>query len=347
MGRSLALFTYKMRFFFGPALRGRFGPLAYLALILIFLPQGYAFGYAIGLSLRTLDAEAAILVLSAPLATIFSVGLLYSLGAGVTAHVSEFDFFLTADMRPREYLIADLAFQFVSLFAAAGLAAGFAAVAMVLAAGRSIVAAVPLIGVLALYVAFVLLTSQVFVILRIRFPTVPVRLLPLPVIGLSLLPALGVAVPGSPIRFDELPLPSIAFAALGLAVLRATQPSLLDAAVAAAYLAAIAGVWLTYSKTYIFHGLKPTLAAGFGQVDFRSRMEMQRRIMARLGGVTTRIRLRTDRGSDTGLMTRFHLVRIWRDGSVVFVGLFALLVMRQPASVARGRTTSPRSPSSR
>jgi len=336
MGRSLALFTYKMRFFFGPALRGRFGPLAYLALILIFLPQGYAFGYAIGLSLRTLHAEAAILVLSAPLATIFSVGLLYSLGAGVTAHVSEFDFFLTADVRPREYLIADLAFQFVSLLAAAGLAAGFAAAAMVLAAGRSIVAAAPLFGVFALYVAFVLLTSQVFVILRIRFPKVPVRLLTLPVIGLSLLPALGVAVPGLPIRFDELPLPSIAFAALGLAVLRATQPSLLDAAVAAAYLAAIAGVWLTYSKTYIFHGLKPTLTAGFGQVDFRSRMEMQRRIMARLGGVTTRIRLRTDRGSDTGLMTRFHLVRIWRDGSVVFVGLFALLVI-VPTSLGGAR----------
>src|SRR5206468_1584964 len=206
MGRSLALFTYKMRFFFGPALRGRFGPLA--------------------------------------------------------------------------YLMADLAFQFVSLLAAAGLAAGVAAVAMVLVAGRSIVAAVPLFGVFALYVAFVLLTSQVFVILRIRFPKVPVRLLTLPVIGLSLLPALGVAVPGLPIRFDELPLPSIAFAALGLAVLRATPPSLPDVAVAAAYLVAIAGVWLTYSKTYIFHGLKPTLTAGFGPVDFRSRMEMQRPIVA-------------------------------------------------------------------
>jgi len=105
---------------------------------------------------------------------------------------------------------------------------------------------------------------------------------------------------------------------------------------AAAYLVAIAGVWLTYSKTYIFHGLKPTLTAGFGQVDFRSRMEMQRRIMARLGGVTTRIRLRTDRGSDTGLMTRFHLVRIWRDGSVVFVGLFALLVIL-PTSLGGAR----------
>src|SRR2546428_1858676 len=327
MGRALALFTYKMRFFFGPSIRGRFGPLAYVALILIFLPSGFFTGYGIGVSIRTADTAAAMAVLSAPLAAILSIGLLYSLGAGVTAHASEFDFFLTADVRPREYLVADLAFQFVSLLAAAGLAAGFAAAAMVLAAGRSIVAAAPLFGVFALYVAFVLLTSQVFVILRIRFPKVPVRLLTLPVIGLSLLPALGVAVPGLPIRFDELPLPSIAFAALGLPVLRATPPSLPDVAVAAAYLVAIAGVWLTYSKTYIFHGLKPTLTAGFGQVDLRSRMEMQRRIMARLGGVTTRIRLRTDRGSDTGRMTRFHLVRIWRDGSVVFVGLFALLVV--------------------
>src|SRR2546430_15696122 len=190
MGRSLALFTYKMRFFFGPALRGRFGPLAYLALILIFLPQGYAFGYAIGLSLRTLDAAAAILVLSAPLATIFSVGLLYSLGAGVTAHVSEFDFFLTADVRPREYLVADLAFQFVSLLAAVGLAAGVAAIAMVLAVGRPIVSAVPLFALLALYAAFALLTSQVLVILRVRFPKAPVRLVTGVVFLLSVLSAI-------------------------------------------------------------------------------------------------------------------------------------------------------------
>src|SRR5207247_6860082 len=98
------------------------------------LPQGYAFGYAIGLSLRTLHAEAAILALSAPLATIFSVGLLYSLGAGVTAHVSEFDFFLTADVRPREYLTADLAFQFVRLLPAAGIADVFTAGAVTLCA---------------------------------------------------------------------------------------------------------------------------------------------------------------------------------------------------------------------
>ena len=63
MGRALALFTYKMRFFFGPALRGRFGPFAYLALILIFLPSGYLFGLGMGTAIRTSDAEIAIRVL--------------------------------------------------------------------------------------------------------------------------------------------------------------------------------------------------------------------------------------------------------------------------------------------
>ena len=116
-------------------------------------------------------------------------------------------------------------------------------------------------------------------------------------------------------------------AALGLAALRATPPSLGDIAVAAAYLGGIALVWLPLSNAYIFHGIKPTMSAGFGQVDLGSRMEIQRRITARFGGVTTRVRLRTDRGSETGLMTRFHLVRIWRDGSILFVVFFALIAI--------------------
>src|SRR2546429_2799719 len=127
MGRSLSLFTYKMRFFFGPALRGRFGPLAYLALILIFLPSGFAFGVTLGTTVRDADTTAAIGVLAAPLAGLLSFGMLYALGAGVTAHASEFDFFLTADVRPREDLAADLLFQLVSLLGAGGLSAAGAA----------------------------------------------------------------------------------------------------------------------------------------------------------------------------------------------------------------------------
>src|SRR5438309_3121309 len=327
MGRALALFTYKMRFFFGPSIRGRFGPLAYVALILIFLPSGFFTGYGIGVSIRTAESAAATAVLSAPLAAILSIGLLYSLGAGVTAHASEFDFFLTADVRPREYLVADLAFQFVSLLAAVGLAAGVAAIAMVLAVGRPIVSAVPLFALLALYAAFALLMSQVLVILRVRFPKAPVRLVTGVVFLLSVLSAIGIALPGFPIQFEQLPIPSTAFAALGLAVLREAPAPVADVAVAAAYLGGIALVWLLLSNSYIFHGIKPTMSAGFGQVDLGSRMEIQRRITARFGGVTTRIRLRTDRGSETGLMTRLHLVRIWRDGSILFVLFFALIAI--------------------
>jgi hypothetical protein len=327
MGRSLSLFTYKLRFFFGPSLRGRFGPLAYLLLILIFLPSGYFTGYGLGLSIRTMDTAQAIAVLSAPLAAVFSVGLLYSLGAGVTAHASEFDFFLTADVRPREYLMADLAFQFVSLLAAVGLAATVAAAAMVIAVGRPLITAVPLFLLLAIYATFVLLTSQVLVILRIRFPKVPIRIITAILFLVSLLPAIGIVSPAFPIHFEQLPIPSTAFAALGLAVLRATPPSLVDLAVAAVSLGGIALVWLPLSNAYIFHGIKPTMSAGFGQVDLGSRMEIQRRMTAGLGGVTTRVRLRTDRGGETGLMTRFHLVRIWRDGSVLFVVFFALLAI--------------------
>src|SRR3989442_1679491 len=118
LSRTLALFIYKLRFFFGPALRGRFGPLAYVGLILIFLPSGFAFGITLGTTIRGADTTTAVDVLASPLAGLLSFGLLYALGAGVTAHASEFDFFLTADVRPREYLAADLLFQLVSLVGA-------------------------------------------------------------------------------------------------------------------------------------------------------------------------------------------------------------------------------------
>ena len=325
MGRIFTLFTYKLRFFFGPALRGRFGPLAYLALILIFLPSGFAFGVTLGTTVRDADTTAAIGVLAAPLAGLLSFGMLYALGAGVTAHASEFDFFLTADVRPREYLAADLLFQLVSLLGAGGLSASVAAVGMAVTMGRPAVAALPLFALLIVYAFFVLTTSQVLVILRVRFPKGRVRLVTGALLILSLIPSAALADPAFPIRFADLPLPSTAFAELGLAVLRDTSWPILDVLLALAYAGGIAVAWYALSTTYIVHGLRPTMSAGFGQVDMGSRMEIQRHMTARLGAVTTRVRFRPERGGDTSLMTRLHLVRIWRDGSILFVALFAVI----------------------
>src|SRR2546430_16071844 len=105
MGRALALFTYKMRFFFGPSIRGRFGPLAYVALILIFLPSGFFTGYGIGVSIRTAETAGAMGGLGAPPPPILSIGLPYSLAAGAPAPAPGFDFFLPPARRPRRDLL--------------------------------------------------------------------------------------------------------------------------------------------------------------------------------------------------------------------------------------------------
>src|SRR3990170_2743481 len=137
MGRTSSVFAYKIRFFFGPSLRGRLGPLAYFGLVLLFIPSGFGLGVGLGTGLAAMDDAAGVNLLAAPLATLLSIGLLYSLGAGVTAHASEFDFFLTSDIRPRQYLLADLMFQFISVFAAGGLATVRAGLALLSAPPRS------------------------------------------------------------------------------------------------------------------------------------------------------------------------------------------------------------------
>src|SRR5207245_4875744 len=133
------------------------------------------------------------------------------------------------------------------------------------------------------------------------------------------------ADPPVPVAFAGLPTPATAFASVGLAALRGAAWPLVDVLLAIVWGGGIALAWYVLSDTYIVHGLRPTMSAGFGQVDMGSRMEIQRHITARLGGVTTRVRFRPDRGGDTSLMTRLHLVPIWRDGSVPFVGLFAVI----------------------
>src|SRR5207249_6921207 len=178
---------------------------------------------------------------------------------------------------------------------------------------------------LIVYAFFVLMMSQVLVILRVRFPKSPVRLITGAILILSLVPAAALADPAFPIRFAELPLPSSVFAVLGLAVLRGTPWPLADVVLALGYTGGMPLAWYALSKTYIVHGLRPTMSAGFGQVDMGSRMEIQRHMTARLGVVTTRVRFRPERGGATSLMTRLHLVRIWRDGSILFVALFAVI----------------------
>src|SRR3989454_8172071 len=200
-------------------------------------------------------------------------------------------------------------------------------------AGGPAGAALSLFGLLIVYAFSVLMPSQVLVILRVRFPKARVRLVTATLLILSMTPAAALAAPAFPIRFAALPLPSSAYAALGLAVLRGGAWPVLDVVLAAVYAGGIAIAWYTLSNTYIVHGLRPTMSAGFGQVDMGSRMEIQRHITARLGGVTTRVRFPPDRGGGTSPMTPPPLVPVWGGGGNPFLALFA--IFRVPLSGGR------------
>ncbi len=343
MTRVGALLLYKIRFFFGPTLRGRLGPLAYLGLILLFLPSGYGLGVALAAGIKDASAAQAISTLSAPLSAILALGFVYSIFSGVTAHVSEFDFFMTADLRPREYLLSDLLFQFVSLFGAGGLAAVVAAFGMVSFIGRPLVTVAPLLLILFAFALLVLMIIQIVTVLGVRYPKGHVRAFALLFFVLSLLPAATLAYPAFPLHFQDLPLPTTAFGTLGYDVLVGLPLSVDALAIASVTFLAVAGAWLAFSDTYIFHGIHPSLSAGFGQVDMAARMAQQRRMTAGFGKFTTGLTVRTDRGTDTGYMARYHLLRIVRDGSIVFIALFAIISLL-PIQIGNAEPTNRQAP---
>ena len=325
MSRVRPLLMYKLRFFFGPTLRGRFGPLPYLGLSVLLLFYGGLFGFGIAQGLANVPPAQAIGLISTPLAFFLALGFIYALGSGVTAHVSEFDFFMTAPVRPREYLVADLVFQLCSLLAAGGGAAVVAAFGIVWGLGRPLVVTLPFFAVFLGFVVLVLLVIQSLVVLNARFPKAHVRAWTFLLFVLALVPAISLAVPSFPLRFAGLPVPPATFGTLGYEVLMGLPVDPGTLALAALEFGALGLLWAALSGTYIFHEIKPSLSAGFGQVDMVARMNQQRRMIGFLGRVTTRVSVRADRGGDTGYMTRLHLLRIVRDGSVLFVLLFAVI----------------------
>ena len=323
--RVFTLLKYKVLFFFGPSLRGRFGPAPYVALLLIFALYGFMAGFGIGSLIKDQSQTEAVNLLGALFAGGLSFGLLYSLGTGVTAHASELDFVMTAPVKPREWLLSDMLFQFVAVLMAGGVAGAIAALGIVVSLGISPVLAIVLLLLFSAFILLMFMTIQILVILRIRFPKAHIKGITLVILALSLIPSISLVSPSFPLAFSGLPIPQSGFAELAYDILSEQMPSAQHLVYAFGWLAAIAALWFSLSNTYIFYGIRPTLSAGFGQVDFASRMAQQRRMYSALGGLTTRIPLRTNTGGDIGFMTRFHLIRVWRDGSILFVVLMIVL----------------------
>jgi hypothetical protein len=319
------LLSYKVMSYFGPSFRGRFGPGPYIGLMLLLGLYGLLGGFGIGYLLGTYNPAEEVNFLGAALATTVSFGFVFALGAGALAIPSELDFVMTAPVKSREWLISDMLFMFSVIMLAGGFAGLLAALGLVIALDLSVMLALLLLLLFAAFLFLVFMTIQIILVLRIRHPRAHVGTVTVVLLVLSMIPSISLVSPDFPIQFAGLPIPQAAFAEVAYDILNSNPPSVEPLVYSLGWFAGIAVLWYALSDKYIFYGIKPTLSAGFGQVDLRSRMAQQRRIMTALSGVTTLIRLRPDTGSDVGFMTRFHLIRVWRDGTILFVLLMIVL----------------------
>lgn len=327
MSKAGLLLAFKLKSFFGPSYRGRYGPFPLIGLYLIFIPYGISMGYIMGGVLATSDPSFAVNLLGSALSVAMVFGFVFALGVGVTAQPSEMDFVMTTPVRPREYLVADLLFLFGSITIAGGLAMLFAVFGFLWGAGEALLLAVPILLIAGVYAVMVFLIVQSLTVLRIRHPRSIVRGVVILLLLLSLVPIAATAVSDFPVRFDDLPIPQSAFAALLYAFISGSGVDVKDAAVAALYLGAVAALWVRLSGMYFFHGVRPTLSAGFGQVDMGSKMAQQKKIIGGFSRLTTKIPLRTDSGGELSLMTRLNLIRFWRDGSFVFIAILLAIFL--------------------
>lgn|GEM_PF-3310600 len=339
LGRVSALLRYKLLFFFGPSLRGKWAPAPLIALELLFALYGFGIGAGIHAAIKTGSNLFGINILGTAFASGMSFAFIWALGPGVTAHASELDFVLTSPVRPREYLISDMLFQFGSITITGGLAGMLAIAGLVYGLPNALLLMGELLLLAAAFILFILMVIQIIVVLKIRYEKLPVRSLVVVLLVLSLLPAASLVSPDFPLNFSGLPLPQTGFAEIANDLLKGTALSANSLAYAFGWLAAIALSWYAVSDDYIFHGIRPTLSAGFGQVDLSQRMLRQRRLTGALGGLTTRVRLRTDTGTELGFMTRFHLIRVWRDGSILFV-LLLIVLFTAPNFIASSSSSS-------
>jgi len=340
MSNVLALLAYKLKMFFGPSYRGRFGPLPLIGLAIMLVPTGLGMGYAIGSYMYTVDADMAIATLGVLFGAGLAFGFIFALGVGVAAHPSELDFLMTAPVRPREYLIADMLFEFSTLVLTGGISMLSAVFGFLWGMGKPAWLVVPLLLVAGLFMFFVFAIIQIVTVLRITRPGGRVRTVALVLLLLSLLPLAALANPSLSATVRALPIPQSVFGTVAYDIMFGTSVSLVDAAVLAAYMVAVGAVWLSFSNTYFFHGVRPTLSAGLGQIDMGTKMAQQRRLIGVFGRTTGTVYLNVLTGSDLSLMTRLNLVRVWRDGSFAFIGfLVAIWLFSGLSGTSSGNST--------
>ena len=336
MGRIRTLYGFKVRQFFGP-LRHSLAAVALIVVLALFTVPGL---FVVGLFIVDTPIWTSARLgdfFAAGLSTFLAFDFMFALSGGTLTHQSEIDFAATSPIRPREYLVADLLFQFTVTDAFAIPALVFAGAGLGVRTGAWPQIAAAILAFLA-FVALGLAVGQALgLAVAARRPGAKTAAIVF--LFLLLLPAAHFAWPAVP-AYSEFPFPSTAAAYLILGLLKGGSV-LVPALTFALFGAAIAGVWALQGGRDVFPNLRPTMRVAFGQMDMRKTAVQQEAMTRGLSRLTRRFPVDLMRGTPVRMMTRLHLTRIVRDGSILMVALMTGIMVMAGALNREGNAALP------
>jgi len=281
---------------------------------------GLGVGFTLGAALNYTPFESPEIV-AASLTFFFAMALIQGVGTGVFAHESEMDFVFTAPVKPREYLVADFAFQWLMYHAMIGPAEIGGLFGFALGSRGGLLAGIQLILLLEGFMVLLGLLSQAIGVLALgRFPKAARLVVALALVGL-ILPALRFVI-YFPLRYSDLPLPSTYMAQLLLTLMTGGA---LDGVALAGFLAWLGLAflaWFAVSNTNFFPGVKPAVIQAFGQPVNASQM-MTRMAARRKRKVLFAVNV--FRGRLIRVMTSLQIVKWLRTG--MLAGAIAITLM--------------------
>jgi len=190
MGKITTILIFKIKQYFGPLRSSKASLLLGILTFLGFNSMGFFFGIALPSMTFWTEFDRLIDILSAFLSVFLTISLVLSLRGGVTAFQAELDFFFTSAIKPRQYILSDLIFQFVVLHL---LFSRFIPFMLGLALSLGINALTALIATLIyeMFVFLVLLSMQSLGILNLIAPHKRTKVLIIAIMTALLLPSLS------------------------------------------------------------------------------------------------------------------------------------------------------------
>jgi hypothetical protein len=326
-GKIWTITKFKLKEYFGPMRSSKaslaIGFLAFGAIGLMgFLAAIGAIEYYGGL----INLDELLNPLSAFFSAFLIMLLVLSLKGGITAFQADLDYLFTSSIEPREYLIGDLAFQFITIHI---LFSPFITFMAGLAWSQAIPWGKVSMGLLAYeaYVAIGIISMQALGVLNMTSPSKRVKALLAVMVTALIAPSVDF-VTTFPIRYSDLPYPSslVAKAIIRLLDQGNPLPSIQGVAV---YLLVVSLVYYLVSERNIFYYAQPTVSISFGEMRLQAQAAKQRRFIERIGRYTTILTLDPTEGSLKGFLVRKELLRMVRDGSVftllVFFAMYAVI----------------------